>query len=246
MKFNEDGIVIRVQNTGEANRIVTVLTRSRGMIRAFAMGARSTKSSLQSGTSLFAYCSFLFDEKKDVFTIREAEIKNIFFDLRNSIEALTLAQYFCEAASKTVPEDSSGEEFLRLLLNSLHYLCTGQISFMQLKAIFELRLASASGYMPNLVACDTCGEYETDTMYFDTAKGKLFCAECGKLMNLPSIPLPVIKAMRHIVFSDFEKIFSFTISPELLGILSNCTETYLLYCTNERFALLDFYRTLNT
>lgn len=244
MKFNEDGIVIRVQNTGEANRIVTVLTREHGILRAFAMGARSTKSRLQSGTALFAYCNFLFDEKRDVYTIREAEIKNVFFELRSSIENLSLAQYFCEAASKTVPADGTGVEFLRLLLNSLHFLCDGSRPALLVKAVFELRLACVSGYMPNLIACDICGEYETEPMYFDLAEGKLFCCECGGQTPFTPLPLAVIRAMRHIVFSEFDNIFSFSLPPELTVALSECTEKYLMYSTNEKFALLDFYKSL--
>ena len=57
-KFNADGLVIRVQATGETTRIVWVLTAEHGVIRAFAKGARGAKSKLQSATSLFAYCRF--------------------------------------------------------------------------------------------------------------------------------------------------------------------------------------------
>ncbi len=63
-KFTVDGLVIRVSATGESDRIVWVLTRSRGLIRAFAKGARGTKSKLHGGTSLFTYCDFSFYEKK--------------------------------------------------------------------------------------------------------------------------------------------------------------------------------------
>ena len=41
-KFTVDGIVIKSSVTGEADRIVWVLTRNRGIIRAFAKGARGT------------------------------------------------------------------------------------------------------------------------------------------------------------------------------------------------------------
>ena len=68
-KFTVDGVVIKTSVTGEADRIVWVLTRDRGIIRAFAKGARGTKSRLHGGTSLFCYCEFTFSEKNNVYNI---------------------------------------------------------------------------------------------------------------------------------------------------------------------------------
>ena len=53
-KFNTDGIVIKTSVTGESDMIVFVLTRTRGIIRAFAKGARGMKNKLHAGSSLFA------------------------------------------------------------------------------------------------------------------------------------------------------------------------------------------------
>ena len=73
-KFTVDGVVIKTSVTGEADRIVWVLTRDRGIIRAFAKGARGTKSRLHGGTSLFCYCEFTFSEKNNVYNINNTYI----------------------------------------------------------------------------------------------------------------------------------------------------------------------------
>ena len=242
-KFHADGIVIRVQTTGEADRILWVLTADRGVVRAFARGARSARSRLRSATSLFAYCRFTFVKTKDAYSVSEADIREVFFDLRNSLEALSLGQYFCEAASKTVPEDGTGEEYLRLLLNSLWFLGKNERSPGDLKAVFELRLASISGYMPALIGCEGCGTYETPTMYFDVTRGLLFCEACTDSTGIP-LPLPVVTAMRHIAFSPFERLFAFSLAPELLPLLGECTERYLLAVTGQNFKTLEYYHTL--
>ena len=244
-KFNADGLVIRVQATGETTRIVWVLTAEHGVIRAFAKGARGAKSKLQSATSLFAYCRFSFVQSKGSHTVTEADIKEIFFDLRNSLEALSLAQYFCDAASKTIPEDGTGEEFLRLLLNSLHFLCKGSRDRRMLKAIFEMRLAVLSGYMPSLIACENCAAFETDIMFFDPIRGRLLCENCTKTDGV-ALPLSVISAMRHIVFAPFERLFSFTLAEPLLDALEHCVEGYFLSVTQQKYKTLDYYRSITT
>lgn len=244
-KFNADGLVIRVQTTGETTRIITVLTAEHGVIRAFAKGARGAKSRLQSATALFAFCRFSFVRSKESYIVSEADIKEVFFDLRNSLEALSLAQYFCDAASKTIPEDGTGEEFLRLLLNSLHFLCKDSKDRRQLKAIFELRLAVLSGYMPALIACENCGAFESDVMFFDPLRGRLLCDNCTKTDGI-ALPLSVVSAMRHIVFAPFDRLFSFTLSEPLLQALEDCAEGYFLSVTQQKYKTLDYYRSIRT
>lgn len=241
-KFTTDGIVIKSSVTGEADRIVWVLTRNRGIIRAFAKGARGTKSRLHGGTSLFAYCTFLFSEKNNVYNINETEVKEIFFDLRKSMETLTLAQYFCEVTEKTVIENNGEEIYLRLLLNSLHFLSRSSKHELLIKSVFEFRLSTVLGYMPSLVACDNCGEYLTDNMYFDCSSGLLFCSSCGKGKDIPRISSATVSAMRHICYSEFSKIFSFEIPEEALTELNRMSETYLRTVTSQEFKLLKYYK----
>ena len=240
-KFTVDGIVIKTAVTGENDLIIWVLTRNRGLIRAFAKGARGVKSRFHAAASQFAYSTCTFSEKNGVYNLSEAEIKNMFIELRNSLSLMTCAQYFCEVLLKTLPEGSDGEFYLRLLLNSLYLLCKGEKPVLLIKSVFELRLAAEEGYMPALVGCDTCGEYLTDMMYFDVEEGRLYCSDCGKITGASLFPSAVIAAMRHIVFADFDKIFSFELSAQLLPVLNGITEKYLSVCTRRQFGTLEFF-----
>ena len=141
-KFTVDGIVIKTAVTGENDLIIWVLTRNRGLIRAFAKGARGVKSRFHAAASQFAYSTCTFSEKNGVYNLSEAEIKNMFIELRNSLSVMTCAQYFCEVLLKTLPEGSDGEFYLRLLLNSLYLLCKGEKPVLLIKSVFELRLAA--------------------------------------------------------------------------------------------------------
>ena len=241
-KFTVDGLVIRVTVTGESDRIVWILTRSRGLIRAFAKGARGTKSKLHGGTSLFSYCAFSFYEKNNVFNVTEAQVKEVFFQFRDSYEKVTVAQYFCEVMLRNMPETTDEDFYLRLMLNSLHFLCGDKKPWLLVKSVFELRFACEAGYMPSLVACDFCGEYETDRMYFDCKEGLLYCARCGENRNLPRIPLSVVSAMRHIVYSPFEQCFAFSLAEECLPILNLLTQHYLSQSLQQRFKTLDYLK----
>lgn len=243
-KFNTDGVVIKTGVTGEADLIVFVLTRNRGIVRAFAKGARSTKNKLHAGSSLFAYCDFSFTEKNGVYHITEASVKEVFFELRADMSKISLAQYFCEVLLKTLPDGDADEDYLRLFLGALYYLCRSKKHVLLIKSVFELRYASLSGYAPPIHACAQCGTFRTDVMYFNCFTGDLYCNRCAPRSELPELPFSVIAAMRHILFSSFETIFAFQLTEDCLHILSRITETYLQNCMQQRFKLLDFLRTV--
>ena len=237
--------MIKEMSVGENDRLVTLFTRDYGIIRAFAAGAKSIKSKKGAATSLLTYGSFTILKKKETYKIYEATPVRLFFGVGSEIDVLSLAQYFCELCGVLVASGIPDGEFLRLILNSLHFLTKEKRYPPLIKAITELRAAALAGYMPNLVACGGCGKFEDDIMYFDVRDGKLLCAEC-KSQTGGLIPLDrtILSAMRHIVYSEFSRLYSFTVPEESADKLSEITGKYITVQTDHRFAALDFYNTV--
>lgn len=244
-RFTTEALVIKEMSVGENDRLVTLFTRDYGIIRAFAAGAKSIKSKKGAATSLLTYGSFTILKKKETYKIYEATPVRLFFGVGSEIDVLSLAQYFCELCGVLVASGIPDGEFLRLILNSLHFLTKEKRYTPLIKAITELRAAALAGYMPNLVACGGCGKFEDDIMYFDVRDGKLLCAEC-KSQTGGLIPLDrtILSAMRHIVYSEFSRLYSFTVPEESANRLSEITGKYITIQTDHRFAALDFYNTV--
>ena len=104
MKFKTKGLVLKQQNIGERDRLVWVLTEDRGILRAFARGAKNIKSPKCAGTGLLSYSSLTVFEGRDSYSIDEAEALEQFVGLRQDIENMSLAQYFCELCLHLCPE----------------------------------------------------------------------------------------------------------------------------------------------
>lgn len=244
MKLNTVGLIIREQQTGEDDRLVTILTRDYGVLRAFTRGAKRIKSKMQSSTQLFAYGNYSIYRGKDAYSIDEAQPIEIFFDLRNDIVTLSLAQYFCELVGELAPIEDDAEEYLRLVLNALHMLMNNKKPLDQLKAIVELRLMVLSGYMPDLVACGDCAGFSDEGMFFSPVEGGIFCGDC--VDNHTCIPLPngILSAMRHICYCESSKLFSFTLPEESMKYLCEVTEQFLLTQTSKKYKTLDFYKAM--
>ncbi|MBQ2824635.1 MAG: DNA repair protein RecO [Clostridia bacterium] len=249
MKIKTNGLIIKQQNIGEQDRLVTILTRDRGVIRAFVRQGKNIKSRNCASTGLLCYSEFkLYKGKQDYYTVETAQLINMFSELKKELTKLSLAEYFCEVAAAVCPMEQEAEEHLRLILNALYLLSKGDIEELLIKAAVEMRLASISGYMPDLLMCPRCGEYESDEMYF-LLSGQLYCKECFEKAPLPQgvkITKGITLALRHLVFAEDKKLFSFTLSKESLRRLSEITEEYLSRKVEKNFQTLQFYKTVSS
>ena len=242
-RFTTEGLAIKEMKVGESDRLVTLLTKEYGLIKAFASGAENIKSKKNSSTSLLTYASFTILNKKGTYRIYEAAPISRFFTLGADIEVLAISQYFCELGLVFAQNDEPNTELLRLLLNSLHFLTKEKRYPPLIKAITEFRTAVISGYMPDLVACKNCGEFENSIMFFDLEEGAINCKDCGG-KGTP-IDKTLLSALRHITYSEFQKLYSFEIPDASADRLSQITSEYILIQSGQKFTSLDFLNSFN-
>lgn len=244
MQRTSRGLVIKVMDVKENDRLITILTADYGIVRAFVSGAKKSNHKNHAATSLFCYCDFLFALSGDTYKVKEATLITSFFKLSSDILKLSLAQYFCELASQLVPEDTMAEEQLKLTLNTLNFLAEGEKSIFILKSVFELRILSISGYMPDLSACNECGNFEDEVMCFYFEDGSITCQECRVDGRYAYIDKTLLATLRHIVYSDFKKIFSFVIPDQAAKKLSKITEEFVIFQTDRNYQSLNFFKSL--
>ncbi|MBR3438310.1 MAG: DNA repair protein RecO [Clostridia bacterium] len=242
MKFSTDGLVLKSADVGESDRVITVLTKDYGVVRAFSNGAKRLRNSKQSATQPLCYSHFSFYQSKDSYVVDDAQSIETFFRLRDDIEKLSLAQYFCELASELAPEMEESEDYLKLVLNCLYMLVSEKRSQMFLKPVIELRMLTLAGYMPSLGVCSACGKEPEGDVFFDIHNSCVYCAGCRP--SGERITKGILNAMRHICASPAEKLFSFELAPDSLKKLSSISERYLLTQTRRNYRALDFYNKL--
>lgn len=243
MSTSMKGLVIKEQTIGESDRLVTLLTADNGLVRAFARGAKQVRNRMSSSTSLFAYSTFSLYRGRDAYVIENASPIEVFFDLRKDIKKLALAQYFTQLAYELGEEEQPGEELLSLILNALHLLCNTDKDLRLVKTAVELRALTLGGYMPDVLYCQTCGEYESELMYFDIAQGCIYCDKHGRAGSVPC-PKNVITAIRFICLTEPKKVFSFSLSDENFDLLSDISEKYLISRIQRNLPTLSFYKGL--
>lgn len=242
MKFITDGLILKEQTIKEKDKLVTVFTKSNGLIRCFVRNARNIKGALSSSTQPLNYSRLSIYEGRDSYIIDEADSIVMFYELREDLEKLTLANYFCEVCCRMLPDGQPADELLSLILNSLHVLLNTDKPLLIIKSVFELRFMGISGFMPDILCCSECGEYETDKMYFLNNESKLICSECFKAGDASPLSRSAVRGLRTALLADPKRIFAFELEGESLYQLANCAERFLLTHSGQEFPTLLLYK----
>lgn len=210
------GLVLREVSYRESDKLLTVLTDGRGKCVMAARGVKSPKSRRRAACQALTFSEFTVLERQDRMEISEARVLEPFSPLREDIALLSLGSYFCQVLETISQENLESPELLRLGLNSLYALGAGRDMDL-VKAAFELRLCSESGYGPEPE--DPCG--------------------------FPNIETPgCAAAVKHISGCPMQKLFSFEISQKARRELCCLAEGWLCSRLESGFSTLDFYKTL--
>lgn len=240
------GIVIKEVSLYSGDKLINILTEEYGIITAFVRHQHSLKKNKVFTVRAFAYCNFVLFSGKSGYTVDEIEVIDLFWNIKNDIRFLAISQYFCEICLALSPEKEHSGDFLKLLLNSIFYISSEKKEIKFIKTIFEMRACSLCGYMPNLICCHKCGTYESEIMYFFLSDANILCEKCAKYDNNnideKKLTKGMLAALRHIVYSDFKKLFSFDLSADALETISDLSEKYVRYYVKSDFKTLEIYK----
>lgn len=239
------GIVLREAKYKESDKILTVLTPDLGKMTVTARSSRKKGGGVSAAAQLLVWSELTLSEYRGRWTLTEGATELEFRNLRRDLDRLSLGSYFAELTDTLVPEGQSAPELLKLLLNALYALDALDRPLGLVKAAFELRLLSLSGFAPNLEACALCGK-EPEQARLHLREGLLHCRGCkiGSGISLPVNPA-VLSAMRYIIRCDSKRLFSFRVDDESVRQLESVCESYVLTQLERGFRTLDFYKSLN-
>lgn len=253
------GLVIREVNFGDNDKLLTLLTEQHGKMTVRGCGVRSHKNKNFAASQLFSYGTYVIAKRKNGGDyIKEADLEENFFALRENLVSLAFASYICELANYISGEENSDEPFLRLVLNTLWAESHGEATpgrTKKIKASFELRCACALGFSPELSACSVCGRRGGAEFYLDILGGALLCPDCvsktghadregfgGWTRPLVRVSEAAVDAMRYVTRADDARFLSFSLPEPYMDEFANACERYLLGHIGRGFATLDYYK----
>lgn len=185
--------MLRTHKLGEADRIITLLTRAHGRVRAVARGVRRTSSRWGARLEPFTHVDLQLAEGRNLDTITQAETLTA-FQVGGDYERYTAGTAMLETAERLVSEEKQAatQQFL-LLVGGLRALAGGERDAGSVLDSYFLRSLSVAGYAPSFDHCVSCG-LEGPHRYFNVAAGGVLCVTC----RVPGSASPAPEVITHL------------------------------------------------
>ncbi len=195
--YRDDAIVLRTHPLGEADRIITLLTRRHGKVRAVAKGVRRTGSRFGARLEPFGLVDVQLHAGKSLHTVTQVvTIESFAEGISGDYGRYTAASAMLETTDRLTDDvvDPSARQFL-LLVGALRTAAAGGIPAPLVLDAFLLRTLAYAGWAPELRTCATCGA-DGPHHAFDVGAGGLVCSACRR----PGAVAVRQAAVEHMIF----------------------------------------------
>lgn len=231
------GMVLNAMPIGDYDKRITILTRERGKITAFARGARRPNSQLLAASNPFCFGKFELFEGRSSYNLTKATIQNYFFELATDYDAACIGFYFLEFADYFCQENNDELQMLKLLYQSLRALEREALSNELVRVIFELKAMAINGEGPNVFSCMNCHSKEA-LLAFSVKRGGVLCKSCSNETGSRRILESTSYTLQYILSSPIEKLYTFMVSQEVLQELKQIMKEYLSFYLRHEFKSL--------
>lgn len=200
--YRDQGVVLRTHKLGEADRIVTFLTRGRGLLRAVAKGVRRTSSKFGARLEPFMVADIQCFEGRTLDTVTQAETLGAYGPaISADYERYRSGSVIVETAERLAEGDPSPALY-GLLVGALRTLAAGKIPAELVRDGYLLRAMSIAGWTPGLVECVRCGAPGPHTAV-NVQLGGVTCEAC-RPPGSPRLDPGSVQLLRALLAGDWD------------------------------------------
>ena len=192
-------IVLRHVNYRDNDRMVTLLSPSRGRIDAVIRNCRKPKSHNLNAGELFALGDYMLHENGGRVTVTSVRLIETFYPLRADYDRLTCGTYLLSLAEAVAEPEQEQQELFMLLLHTLSRLTFSDQEWKPLLAGFLLHFSACQGFKPRLNHCVFCGRRigEDERAFFDAEEGGVCCGACRRRQDQVPVSPAQLRWMRR-------------------------------------------------
>ncbi len=204
--FRVEAVILRHQDWGEADRLITLFSRERGKLRAIAKGVRKTRSRKAGHLEPFNRVSLLLAQGRELPIITQAETLTAYLSFQDDLLRLGYGATLLELVDRFTVEEEANPALYFLLVETLERLNQSEDVWLDVR-FFEMKLLDFVGFRPQLFQCVICGEaIQAQDQFFSCELGGVVCPNCaaGQRLLLP-VSMPALKYLRHLQRSTYRE-----------------------------------------
>ena len=201
LQTENTAIVLRYADYRDNDRMVTLLSPSRGRIDAMIRNCRKPRSHNLNSGELFALGDYMLIESSGRFTVTSVRLIETFYPLRSNYERLTCGVYLLNLAEAVSEPEQEQQELFMLLLHTLSRLTFSDQEWKPLLSGFLLHFSACEGFKPRLNHCVFCGRrvlqtLDQEPLFFDPEEGGVCCSACLRDRHLLPLGAQQLRWMR--------------------------------------------------
>jgi DNA repair protein RecO (recombination protein O) len=238
-------VVIRTQELGESDKLITGYSKESGKIQLLAKGAKRSLKRFVNKLELFSYLTVQYNDKYRLPIINWAELLDSFLPLRQRYNSYTAAILICEHLYYWTAANDGDEELFSCLLWFLRELAGQPLLRSQFLVLFLSKFYDRLGYRPDLTACAVCGKLDNSAapFAFRAGQGTIICRRCSTERGAIPLALPTIKLLGRAFELPVEKLSRLKLNTQA------CREALNLFRCYGRYLLdrdIQAWQTLNS
>ncbi len=214
--YRVSAIVLRRRDSGETDRLLTVLARRRGKLTLLAKGVRRPASRKAGHIEPFTYVDLLVARGHGLDLVTQAETIEPHRQLREDLWRSSWAYYACELTDAFTQVADPNEPAFDLLLETLGRLDHGEDPALATR-YFEVHLLALAGFQPQLFHCVECGVLlEPEVNYLSLERGGVLCPAHGAAQrDTIALSLPLFKVLRFLQSRPWEEVARLRLSAQV-------------------------------
>jgi DNA repair protein RecO (recombination protein O) len=176
-----EALILKNYSLQEADKIVLFLTRTHGLVRGVARGAKRLKSRFGSTLEPFTIINLAYfqKEERELVSIRQTEIQKSLFEKAGQVENLKTFSYLAELLSEFAPPNEPNELLYRMTIACLE--TAKEENLAKLRLYFEIWLLKLGGFFPSWNNCEACmRQFSAEENAFFITNFHLQCVDCQK------------------------------------------------------------------
>ncbi len=232
-----EAVVLRHNDWGEADRLLSLYTREQGKLRTIAKGVRRMRSRKAGHLEPFTRVALLLARGRDFWIITQAETVDAYLPLGEDLVRTGYAAYVIELLDRFTYEEGENRALYALLVDTLGRVTHEPDAFLAVR-YYEMRLFDLVGFRPNLFQCMQCGSViKAQDQFFSAERGGVLCPKCGSdprtTEGIATATRPVsmqtLKFMRHFQRSSYPEASRAVLSPSVQAEMESLHQFFITY-----------------
>ncbi len=241
-QFTTNVINLKSYNISEADKIVVMYSKEKGLIKGVAKGIKKTTSKLGGRMDMLVANKLMLNKGKSLDTICQAEALNTFFNLRSDMDKLFYAMYCSEIVSNFgIENDPNSAEIYNLFYTVLDKISQAKTKEQIMLSVlrFQLKIMHITGYSIELNDCVKCQkEPNSEEIYFSIEQGGILCKDCASdICKKVKIPTKIKEFLETMLREDFNTHTKYDdlATEKICDTCINLLKNYIEYYSPKRF-----------